>query len=124
LVCDENLPKKRKNDENLWIYMKNLNSDYNLGVWMDLEKKMISESAKSMEINEMTWCSCNYEVEICRKSGICRMNIRRIAAIQFKFSNCGYRWFFFPLNKGLFYPFEVDFTPFHFILQSIWLQLQ
>jgi hypothetical protein len=26
LVCDENLPKKRKNDENLWIYMKNLNS--------------------------------------------------------------------------------------------------
>jgi hypothetical protein len=29
--------RKRKNDENLWIYMKNLNSGYNLGVWMDLE---------------------------------------------------------------------------------------
>ena len=82
----------------IWILDTTLVSEW---TW---KKKMISESAKSMEINEMTWCSCNYAAEICRKSGICRINIRssQILEIQFKFSNCDYRWFFFLPNKGLF----------------------
>ena len=93
----------------IWILNTTLMSEW---TW---NKKWYQNLLNRWRQNEMTWCSCNYAAEICRKSGICRMNIRssHILEIQFKFSNCTTVDFFFlrdmvyptqsSLNRPLFF---------------------